>query len=72
MFHKVGLSLQVDLKIQQRALRVKMYQRRQIVQSSHTVENIPMQHLKTSYGNVMKKSVVARMSLRSELPMQIK
>ena len=39
MFHKVGLSLQVDLKIQQRALRVKMYQRRQIVQISHTVEN---------------------------------
>jgi hypothetical protein len=33
MFHKVGLSLQVDLKIQQRALRVKMYQRRQIVLS---------------------------------------
>jgi hypothetical protein len=33
MFHKVGLSLQVDLKIQQRALRVKMYQRRQIVPS---------------------------------------
>ena len=39
MFQKVGLSLQVDLKIQQRALRVKMYQRRQIVQSSRTVEN---------------------------------